>query len=426
MTGSAGNDLREALVQGIPKEGSKLSKFWIGFWTILLFWGILAIGIDLAMLGPTLQELANQLDLSLALAGSLFTWRATGYLVGSVWCGDLMHRFKNAGILFAIPMAICAIGVFFLPQVTSYPIACVIFLFQGIPMGMFDTGGNVVMLALWRGSDYQNGFVHAFHFFFGIGAMVAPLVVRVVLSEGLYPMIAWEYTGEALALTCVGLVYAAFFGPMVLPEDQEQEQSAAHSRIVTLTGLFLFIYVGVEVSFGGYVDVFSVRQLEQTKKGGATLTSVYWGALSAGRLLATAVTSFVNHVRYLALHLVLTIASLVALAMVSLNGEEVTEVTGSLLGVSLAYLIPVALIGFALGPLFPGAILVLEELLGRALPSKDAGKIVGMASAGEMILPLLVGTAFSVDSMCFCWVQLLLATCACAVFFSNSREVLRH
>jgi len=192
-------------------------------------------------------------------------------------------------------------------------------------------------------------------------------------------------------------------------------------RVITLTGAFLFVYVGIEVAYGGYIDSFSVRWVGASKVDGATLTAVYWGALCVGRFVAAVITPFVHHARYLAVHLALAIASTATLGIKASDPSAVAPHTD---GWWWGIVVPTAVFGFALAPLFPGALLVAEELLDGPLPTKWAGNVVGGAAAGEMLLPMVVGVCFSYWPMSFCWLQLGLCLVTAVIFLANSAGIL--
>ncbi|CAJ1461384.1 unnamed protein product [Effrenium voratum] len=86
--------------------------------------------------------------------------------------------------------------------------------------------------------------------------------------------------------------------------------------------------------------------------------------------------------------------------------------------------------GFALGPLFPGALLVAEaspELSGgkeklapEPLDGRSAGFTVACAALGEMLLPLLTGLCFDWDAASFGPVQLAVCSGALLIFQDKS------
>jgi len=277
------------------------------------------------------------------------------------------------------------------------------------------------MLALWRDSPLQKGFEHAFHFFFALGATAAPLVVRLVLQYGRAATVAWYAVALLLFPGGVSLLALAITSQPDASGGEDGHDGKPRSSMpmaVALTGAFLFVYVGIEVAFGGYLDLFVVHWLGASRIEAAGLTSVYWAALCVGRAVAAVVTPFVNHTRYLAVHLILAVVASLTLGLATLNANVVYPDWYS------GVVVPSALFGFALAPLFPGAILVAEELLGGPVSARHVGAIVGAAAAGEMTLPMIVGALVSIKPICFAWSHLVLCLSSAALFFTNSSRIL--
>lgn len=387
-------------------------------WTVVLNMTMVGIGIALAMLGPTLLRLTDHLDVTLATAGSLFTFRASGYLSGALASGWLLDRLSNPAAIFLVPLCCACAGCCGIPFVTWYPLACLLFFFQGFTMGMLDVGGNVLLLALWRGSDWLNGFMHALHFFFGLGAFISPLLVGCWVARGGAAVDVWLATGVLMVPSCLGLLVLALAPqPKMTPEPPGE---SALNRIVVLTSVLLGVYVGSEVNFGGFIDTYAIRWTGADEASGAWLTSAYWGTFTLGRLAAAAITPYVNHMRYLVVHLGVAVVSIVLLTWATTTAGASADPSRWWLGV----VTPSALFGFALAPLFPGAMLVAEELLGRGMSGMAASIMVAGAALGEMILPLLTGLLMDVRLTLFCWAQLACCVVVGALFGVNGRQLL--
>eukprot|EP00439_Symbiodinium_sp_Y106_P051058 s192_g6.t2 len=115
-------------------------------------------------------------------------------------------------------------------------------------------------------------------------------------------------------------------------------------------------------------------------------------------LVATLVTPYVNHYRYIQLHLLGAFVSMAAFAQSSWEPQR---------GLSGEVVLFTFLYGFSLGPLFPGALLVAEEKLHpEPLNGRAAGFTVACAALGEMLLPLLTGLCFDVEVTSFAFVVL--------------------
>eukprot|EP00913_Durusdinium_trenchii_P016833 g15823.t1 len=243
---------------GSEEGGSRVTVRGVGFgnkqltpqWTFALYATIMALGICYAMLGPTLLDLTERLQCSGTMASLLFSARAGGYLLGSTVGGPMVDRSPNPALLLLWGTVGSAIGAFCVPFLRHLPIAYISQSLQGLSMGLLDTGGNVLMLTVWRGSTHVNGAVHGFHFLFGLGAFIAPLCVSFVLRHDADAVQAWFVPVATYAPACVALLLLSFQPqPKTAAEDSEAK---ALPRIVLLTGAFLLTYVGLEVAFGGY------------------------------------------------------------------------------------------------------------------------------------------------------------------------------
>lgn len=389
-------------------------------WTIVLNAAMLGIGIALSLLGPTLLDMAQALNVSLPAAGIIFTFRASGYLIAALLSGSLFDRVSNLAGLLLIPLLLTCIGELLVPFVTTLPLACFLFIFQGLSMGLLDVGGNVLLLTIWRGSKYINGLMHALHFCFGLGAFISPMVVGFWVTRGGSAVDVWYAAGLGLLPSCVGLIVLAS-SPQPKVQQEEDGETAVNS-VVLLTGAFLAVYVGLEVTYGGYIDVYSVKWLHASSAAGAFLTSAYWGSLCLGRLVAAAITPYVNHTRYLAVHLLMaaTATAILTWCTQDANSADVGSVNWwvGVVGTS-------ACIGFAYAPLFPGAMLMAEELLGHGISGTAASIMVASAAVGEMSLPFVTGVLMSNHKPLFCWAQLGLSTAAMILFFVNGGRLLR-
>ncbi|CAJ1375282.1 unnamed protein product [Effrenium voratum] len=224
-------------------ESSALTALDRGLWTAALYAAIMALcrkrGICYAMLGPTLLGgdplvlLARRLPVAPSAGARRFGGRP--------------------GVPFLQNLAVAY---------TSQAL-------QGLSMGLLpgkqrlDTGGNVLMLTVWRNHKHLNAAVHgnsaaleSFHFLFGVGALIAPLCVSWALKLDLDAVQVWLLEDLKLG-SPEGLEATAV-------EDIKVEAKPL-PRVVLFTGAFLLSYVGLEVAFGGYVDPFAVKQLDFSK-----------------------------------------------------------------------------------------------------------------------------------------------------------------
>merc|ERR1712048_1283035 len=86
--------------------------------------------------------------------------------------------------------------------------------------------------------------------------------------------------------------------------------------------------------------------------------------------------------------------------------------------------VPTAVVGFAFAPLFPGAMLVAEELLGGAMSGRAASLIVTAAAAGESFFPMATGAAIPTHPNWFSWIMLASCCAMLAIFSFNASNVI--
>jgi FHS family Na+ dependent glucose MFS transporter 1 len=251
--------------------------------TVGYFAAFVALGLTVGTFGPTLPGLVARTGASLGGAGFLFMARSLGYLVGSSRGGRLFDRAPGNALMSAA-LFVMALVMALVPLAPALWVLIAVLLVLGAAEGTLDVGGNV-MLVRAHGAGvgpYMNGL----HFFFGVGALAAPVVVAQTGQDLRLP-----YWILAVALLPVAGWMLRLPSPKPLEKTQETEGLRADSRLVALIALFLFLYVGAEVSFGGWIYTYTLALKLSGAAAAAYLTSAFWGSLTVGRLLAIPLAS---------------------------------------------------------------------------------------------------------------------------------------
>merc|ERR1712139_316050 len=103
------------------------------------------------------------------------------------------------------------------------------------------------------------------------------MLVAWSLGLGLGANAAWLGTGLLLCPCCIGFLLLALTPkPTLVSEGQACGKA---NRIVLFAGAFLFVYVAMEVSYGGYLASFAKRHLLLGAAEAAHMNSVYWAML---------------------------------------------------------------------------------------------------------------------------------------------------
>lgn len=335
----------------------------------------ISLGLGMAALGPMLPYLADTVGVTIAQISFLFTASSLGYLTGSTGGGRLLDRFKGH------PMMLVALGLmivmgFFIPVVPWFYLLLVVMFLFGLGMGTLDVGCNVSLL--WIFQARVGPYMNALHFFFGVGAFLAPLILSTVLrlSGG---AITWPYWSLAL------LFIPGMIGLFLLPSPENPEGEADESsktrinyRLVGLIMVLLFIYVGVEAGFGGWIFTYAYKLNIADEAGASLMNSLYWGALTLGRLVSIPLARRMKPATLLLGNFVLTIFFLI--------GFLIWPVDPSMVWIGSAGL------GFALSSVFPTVLALGESRM------KITGGVTGLffmgSSLGGMVLPTALGQIF--------------------------------
>jgi FHS family Na+ dependent glucose MFS transporter 1 len=218
--------------------------------------------------------------------------------------------------------------------------------------------------------------MNALHFFFGLGAFLSPLLVaQAVLLTGSY---AWSYRFIALLMIAPALLLLAQASPTPHRDHPETAGGPVETSLVTLMVVFLLVYVGAEVSYGGWVFTYATETSLAPESTAAYLTAGFWGALTVGRLLS--------------IPLAMRFSAAVMLG---------SSMVGCLIGIAIACLFPVSIvalwaatlvIGLSMAAIFPTVLTLAGTLM--TVTGRITGWFLVGASLGAMSVPWLIGQLF--------------------------------
>jgi FHS family Na+ dependent glucose MFS transporter 1 len=355
------------------------------------------LGLDLGVLGPTLPALAAQTNASLGVMGLLFLCGSAGSAAGTAASGWFFDRLRGHAVLGVAALCQAAL-IATMPLAPSFPVLAAIVVVKGASQGFINTGGNALLV--WTHGDRSGPYMNALHFFFGLGAFLAPLVVaQLIAFPGGYRVAYWVLAAF-VALNGLRMLTA---GGSPRPERAAAagagtRAAAAGGRptpygFVIAAALFLFFYVGAEISFGGWVYTYAVSLRLATPAGAAYLNSAFWMAFTAGRLLSIPLAT-----RFRPLQVVpaAVLGCLGFLALVLLLPASGAALWAAAIGLGFC-MAPVWPTGFTLagqsvrlsGRLI-SLILLGDAFGGMALPS-TIGKVIEAAGPRSMV-PLIIGS----------------------------------
>jgi FHS family Na+ dependent glucose MFS transporter 1 len=220
--------------------------------------------------------------------------------------------------------------------------------------------------------------MNALHFFFGLGAFVAPFIVaQVVAIPGGY---RWAYWILAAIAGLISTRLLTLRGGPRPPAHTDSAGAALASTPVThpvvLSALFfLFFYVGGEIAFGGWLYTYATELSLANTVDAAYLTSAFWLSFTIGRLLSIPMAS---RFRPAAIILIALAGCLVVLGvLIAIPGSS-----------GILWFAAIAL-GFCLAPIYATGFTLAGQSV--QLSARVSGVILLGDSLGGLLLPWLVG-----------------------------------
>ena len=254
--------------------------------TIAYYSAFIALGFATSVLGPALPSLATHTQTSVGEIGFLFTGASFGYMVGSLGVGKLLDRAPGNIILTSL-LLIMSISLACIPLISSLWLLTVILFVLGISEGGLDLSAN--LLLVWVHRQRANPYLNALHFFFGIGALLAPIfIAQSILSQG---DIHWAFWILAIYPIPAGIWLLKLPAPRSPEYHGSTENLENHWHLVGLIALVFVFYIGAEVGFGGWIFTYAVTLNLMEAAGAAYLTSVFWASLTVGRLLGISIAA---------------------------------------------------------------------------------------------------------------------------------------
>jgi MFS transporter, FHS family, Na+ dependent glucose transporter 1 len=341
--------------------------------TIAYFAAFVALGLSSSSMGPTVPGLAENAHTDLKNISLLFTARSLGYLLVSLRGGKLYNK-RRGNRVMAVALIGMGIMLALTPMLPKLWLLFLAILLTGVAEGALDIGGNTLLV--WVHGKRVAPFMNALHFFFGVGAFLSPIIVAQVLLVN--PNIKVAYW--ALALLMIPVAFWVLQLPSPAPQTASPDKTAtqANPRLVAFIAVFFFLYLGAELGFGNWIFTYMTTVKLSNETVARYVNSAFWGALTAGRLVAIPLATRFKPRVILFSNL---LGALISIAVILMWQESFTAVCVGAIG-----------FGLSMASIFPTTFSFAERRL--TITGQVTGWFLVGASAGGMFLPWLIGQMF--------------------------------
>jgi fucose permease len=329
------------------------------------------IGINLAGGGVLLPAQIDDYGVDKTTIGAIFWASSLGYGLAAAANGALIHRLGvRVYLMGGATVALVAASAIALRA--PFPVFVALQAALGFGIGGLEACLNSYLSTLERPTALLN----SLHAFFGVGAVIGPLLAATVLAQGY----AWTTFYVLVAVLIAPLVA----GLLLYPRTARPDPTDAPPRIsaglllrgVWLGGLFLALYVGVEISVGNWTVSFLTEDRDYSVVAAGWAVSGYWMGLTAGRFVLNRLFERFG-------------VGAVGMIAACLAGTVVSAATVWL--VPGGAIVGLALLGFALGPMYPTMIAVMPRLVPAALVATAIGLVVSLSVVGGALFPFVAG-----------------------------------
>lgn len=348
------------------------------FLIALAYLSFVSLGLPDGLNGVAWPSIRGYFNLPLDALGSLLVMFTAGYLVSSFSSGRML-ALMSLGSLLALSCLAAAVSLIGYALAPAWWVMVALGAIAGLGAGAIDAGLNT-----FAATQFSARMVNWLHACYGVGAASGPVIMTSVLAarhpwQRGYAMVGvWQL----LLAICFGLTRRWW------PKRSASEHLASSSvvrmpnvstlklPVMWLSIAVFFLYTGIEAAAGIWAySLFTESRAVPMMTAGAWV-SVYWGALTVGRLLAGGAVGFVPANRLLRL-CVAGIA--VGAALIWLNVTSPLSFLG------------LGLMGLASAPVFPSLIAATPARLGSAHTSNGVGFQIAAAVLGQSLLPAFVG-----------------------------------
>lgn len=331
----------------------------LGTGTVAFF----TLGVLQAAYGPAFPGFQARYGVGLAEVGLIASLHFLGSAAAPPFVGLLLTRLSLRRVVVG-SLLLLGSGALLVAAAPLWGVALGAALLAGLGLG----GVSAALNAAYAGVGTRA--INVVNSVFGVGSMLAPLIVAAGLGAGTWGGGLALPFGVIAALSALSLLAAGRWG---LPELVPPPKAAGETRPGPLLALFaatLLTYVGIEVGAGAW----AAKYLGTLGVQNAALTvSAFWGGVTAARIAVGLLGARLAPQRVVLGSALLT---LLAAALSALPGFAAPAFV---------------LLGLACGPVFPTTLVWVARLM----PARLVPFLLIAGSAGGIVTPALIGWAFA-------------------------------
>lgn len=383
----------------------------INAWRVLAtYYSFIVVGANDGSYGALIPYLQKYYDADYAAVSVVFLSSFIGYATAALINHSIHVRFGQRGVAI-LGCGMHIIAYLAVTRHPPYPILIAIFILAGLGNGIIDASWNAWIGAM-ADSSMVMGLLHAFY---GLGAALAPLIATTLFTKS-----GWQWYEFYYIMALAGAVefvtsVVAFWNARGIghtvetaPADDEQLQSQQQKSPTVqalalpstwIISAYLFVYVGSEVTVGGWLLTFLVDLRHTAPFAAGIANFAYWAGITGGRVVLGFLTPYLKKQK--------------TAVTVYLIGCVAAQLIFYTVDNFVASAIAITCLGFFLGPLFPEAVIAQTKILPKHLHVAAVGFACALGSAGGCTFPFITGAIAKSQGIGVLQPMVLVMLCVC-------------
>lgn len=368
---------------------------------ILAYIAFIALGMPDGLLGVAWPSIRTTFSVPLDAIGMLIPASVAGYLISSFFSGFLISRW-GVGKILSMSCALTGLALFGYTIVPQWWMMVLLGILAGLGAGAIDAGLNGYVAA-----NFGEGLMQWLHASYGIGITLGPIIMTTALSTWDSWRVGYRIVSGFQFVLAICFAFTVSIWSQKRKSEQTDEPNFTEYKTplketlrqpqVWLSMLLFFTYVGAETSIGtwSYSLLTESRGVDTTIAG--FFVSSYWATFTIGRIIAGLYTKKIG------------VHSLI-------QGSVAAALLGSLLLIwnpsKVMNVVAVALIGFAIAPIFPALMSGTSQRVKARFASNTIGMQIASGGVGTALVPSLLGVLarrFSLEIIPVCILILFFA-----------------
>lgn len=346
---------------------------------LVIYLSYISLGLPDTLLGAAWPAIREDLGVSLDMAGEVSLVISLGTVLSSLFSSRLLCRFGTGRVAF-FSILFTALALWGFSCSGSFCWLLVMAVPLGLGAGAVDAGlNNFVAL------HYKPRHMNFLHCFWGLGAMSGPAVMSFWIARGGRWAMGYRTVSAVqfalVVILCLSLpLWKRMEKNGLMPEERLQSQIGNRAALklpgVKTALAAFFCYCSLEIAAGLWASSYLVERRGVPAGDAALCTSLFYGGIAAGRLLAGLLSG-----------------KLPNKALIR-SGQGLCA-AGALL-LLLPVPLPVTVLGLAMfglgcAPLYPAMLQETPSRFGRQVSQTVMGLQMAVAYFGSTVIPPLLG-----------------------------------